>query len=69
MSGHNNDIIDIFENGVASTTTTTYLQHSPLDDIILDQSSTMEYCLIKNIAKENSVGKNSSEGKKSAVYS
>ncbi|KAL4578978.1 hypothetical protein LXL04_015113 [Taraxacum kok-saghyz] len=32
-------------------------------------SSTMEYCLIKNLAKENPVGKNSSEGKKSAVYS
>ncbi|KAL4586532.1 hypothetical protein LXL04_011168 [Taraxacum kok-saghyz] len=46
-----------------------YLQHSPLDDIISDQSSTMEYCLIKNLAKENPVGKNSSEGKKSAVYS
>ena len=47
----------------------TYLQHSPLDDIISDQSSTMKYCLIKNLAKENPVGKNSSEGKKSAVYS
>ncbi|KAL4583582.1 hypothetical protein LXL04_008160 [Taraxacum kok-saghyz] len=44
-------------------------QHSPLDDTISDQSSTMEYCLIKNFAKENPVGKNSSEGKKSAVYS
>ncbi|KAL4576102.1 hypothetical protein LXL04_012191 [Taraxacum kok-saghyz] len=32
-------------------------------------SSTMGYCLIKNLAKENSVGKNFSEGKKSAVYS
>ena len=29
----------------------------------------MEYCLIKNLAKENPVGKNFSEGKKSAVYS
>ena len=48
---------------------TTDLQHSPLDVIISDQSSTMEYCLIKNLAKENPVGKNSSEGKKSAVYS
>ncbi|KAL4587668.1 hypothetical protein LXL04_000540 [Taraxacum kok-saghyz] len=47
----------------------TCLQHSPLDDIISDQSSTMEYCLIKNLAKENPVGKNFSEGKKSAVYS
>ncbi|KAL4571926.1 hypothetical protein LXL04_018694 [Taraxacum kok-saghyz] len=47
----------------------TYSQHSPLDDIISNQSSTMEYCLIKNLAKENPVGKNSSEGKKSAVYS
>ena len=28
MSGHNNDIIDIFENGVASTTTTTYLRQT-----------------------------------------
>ncbi|KAL4577932.1 hypothetical protein LXL04_014047 [Taraxacum kok-saghyz] len=35
----------------------------------VDKSSTMEYCLIKNLAKENPVGKNSSEGKKSAVYS
>ncbi|KAL4577930.1 hypothetical protein LXL04_014045 [Taraxacum kok-saghyz] len=34
-----------------------------------NSSSTMEYCLIKNLAKENPVGKNSSEGKKSAVYS
>ncbi|KAL4556159.1 hypothetical protein LXL04_038802 [Taraxacum kok-saghyz] len=51
--------------GVVSTN----LQHSPLDDIISDQSLTMEYCLIKNLAKENPVGKNSSEGKKSAVYS
>ena len=47
----------------------THFQHSPLDDIISDQSSTMEYCLIKNLAKENPVGKNFSEGKKSAVYS
>ena len=45
------------------------LQHSPLDDIISDQNTTMGYCLIKNLAKENPVGKNSSEGKKSAVYS
>ena len=49
--------------------TSIHLQHSPLDDIISDQSSTMEYCLIKNLAKENPVGKNSSEGKKSAMYS
>ena len=38
--------------------TSTYLQYSPLDDIISDQSSTMKYCLIKNLAKENPVGKN-----------
>ncbi|KAL4575995.1 hypothetical protein LXL04_012083 [Taraxacum kok-saghyz] len=38
-------------------------------DAVSDQSSTMEYCLIKNLAKENPVGKNFSEGKKSAVYS
>ncbi|KAL4568706.1 hypothetical protein LXL04_024321 [Taraxacum kok-saghyz] len=55
---------------MASTPLATIdLQHSPLDVIISDQSSTMEYCLIKNLAKENPVGKNSSEGKKSAVYS
>ncbi|KAL4569388.1 hypothetical protein LXL04_025024 [Taraxacum kok-saghyz] len=56
---------------VASTCSlaSTCLQHSPLDDIISDQSSTMGYCLIKNFAKENPVGKNFSEGKKSAVYS
>ncbi|KAL4579340.1 hypothetical protein LXL04_015482 [Taraxacum kok-saghyz] len=50
--------------GGIQTVYSTYLQHSPLDDIISDQSLTMEYCLIKNLAKENPVGKNFSEGKK-----
>ncbi|KAL4562384.1 hypothetical protein LXL04_034586 [Taraxacum kok-saghyz] len=68
ISGQNNCYLDKCVYGGIHRLT-TYSQHSPLDDIISDQSSTMEYCPIKNLAKENPVGKNSSEGKKSAVYS
>ena len=49
--------LKVFLHNVDNGVIHNYLQHSPLDDIISDQSSTMDYCLIKNLAKENPVGK------------